>query len=50
MMEALEVHRSGELRDTPMNNHLTALMDVANRRGLDALREALRQRYQGEIA
>jgi ribulose-bisphosphate carboxylase large chain len=45
MMEALEIHRSGELRDVPMDEHLPALMDLANRQGLDALRESLRQRY-----
>jgi hypothetical protein len=45
MMQAIDVHRSGELRDVPMDDHLKALIAVADRRGLKALREALRQRY-----
>ncbi len=49
MMDALEVHRSGELRDVRMDEHLLALMDVANRRGLNALREALCQRYPERV-
>src|SRR5207247_167553 len=46
MMQAIEVHQSGELRDTPMAEHLRALIAVAERRQLRALREALRQRYR----
>jgi ribulose-bisphosphate carboxylase large chain len=45
MVQAIEVHRSGELRDTPMEEHLKALAAVAERKGLTALRQALRQRY-----
>jgi len=45
MLQALEVHRSGELRDVPMNEHLPALIAMADRKQLKALREALRQRY-----
>jgi hypothetical protein len=45
MLEALEVHRSGALRGVPRDEHLAALVDVADRDGLSALREALRQRY-----
>ena len=45
MMEALEIHRSGELRDVPMEEHRDALRDLAEQRGLRPLREALRQRY-----
>ncbi|HZR15822.1 MAG TPA: RuBisCO large subunit C-terminal-like domain-containing protein [Verrucomicrobiae bacterium] len=45
MLQALEVHRSGELRDVPMSKHLSALRGVAARKRLGALREALRQRY-----
>ncbi|MBI4581617.1 MAG: hypothetical protein HY718_18110 [Planctomycetes bacterium] len=45
MMEAIDVHRSGELADAPIEEHLRALIAVAQRRNLKALREALRQRY-----
>ena len=44
-MQALEVHRSGELADTSMDDHLAALAAVARGRNLTALAEALRQRY-----
>ena len=45
MREALEVHRSGELRAASANEHLGALLALAERKSLKALREALRQRY-----
>ncbi len=45
MTQALEVHRTGALRDVPMSEHLKALVEVADRKQLKALREALRQRY-----
>jgi ribulose-bisphosphate carboxylase large chain len=45
MQQALEVHRSGELRDMGMKEHLTALKALASRKNLRALLEALRQRY-----
>ena len=45
MTQALEVHRTGELRDVPMDEHLKALVEVAERKQLKSLREALRQRY-----
>lgn len=45
MTQALEVHRSGELADVPVNKHLSALIALAARRKLKALSEALRQRY-----
>jgi ribulose-bisphosphate carboxylase large chain len=45
MQQALDVHRSGELRGAPMEDHLRALVAVAERKGLSALHEALRQRY-----
>ena len=45
MMQALEVHRSGELRDVPMEEQVTALIEIAERKHLKTLREALRQRY-----
>lgn len=45
MQEALEIHRSGPLRGIPMEQHLPALIDIAEKKGYSALREALRQRY-----
>ena len=45
MQQALEVHRSGELRGISIDEHLHALVAVAERKSLRALREALRQRY-----
>jgi hypothetical protein len=47
MLQALEVHRSGELRDTPIEKHTAALAALAQRRRLGALSEALAQRYPG---
>ncbi len=47
MLQALEVHRSGELRGVSVDDHLTALIDLARRKKLQALTEALRQRYPG---
>jgi ribulose 1,5-bisphosphate carboxylase large subunit-like protein len=45
MQQALDVHRSGELRGIGTVEHLAALTALAERKGLKALREALRQRY-----
>jgi ribulose 1,5-bisphosphate carboxylase large subunit-like protein len=45
MVQAIDVHRSGELRDVPMEEHLRALAALAARRGLESLQEALKQRY-----
>lgn len=45
MVQALEVHRSGQLRDVPMNDHVRALKALAEKKRLSALAEALRQRY-----
>lgn len=45
MQQALEVHRSAELRGIGAAEHLAALTAHAERKGLKALREALRQRY-----
>ncbi len=45
MLQALEMHRSGELADTPPEQHVAALAAVARRRRMNALLEALRQRY-----
>ncbi|PZS01301.1 MAG: hypothetical protein DLM70_12095 [Chloroflexi bacterium] len=50
MMEALEVYRSGALRDVPGKDQVRELADLARRRGFHALREALRQRYPGAVA
>jgi ribulose 1,5-bisphosphate carboxylase large subunit-like protein len=45
MMQALAVHRSGELRGVPIEKHLPALIALADRQKLGALRTALQQRY-----
>jgi ribulose-bisphosphate carboxylase large chain len=45
MMQAIEVHRSGELREVPVDWHTRDLVALAERKKLTALREALRQRY-----
>ena len=50
MQQAIAVHRSGELRDRSVTEHLRALLAVAERQKLRALREALRQRYPQEAA
>ena len=50
MQQALEVHRSGEVRDVPVEMHLAAMMSIAERRQLKALGEALRQRYPKEAS
>ena len=49
MTQALEVHRSGELRDLPIEKHVAALNEISQSKGYKALREALKQRYPGEI-
>jgi ribulose 1,5-bisphosphate carboxylase large subunit-like protein len=50
MLEAIDVHRSGELRDISAAKHLKSLLGLAQRKKLRALREALRQRYPKEAA
>ncbi len=45
MREALEVHRSGELADVPVEKHVKTLAALADRKQYSALREAIRQRY-----
>ncbi len=45
MVQALEIHRSGELGDTPIDEHLRALWALAERKKFTALQSALRQRY-----
>jgi hypothetical protein len=49
MLQAIEVHRSGDLKDTPPEEHLAALAALADQKRLVALRDALRQRYPGEV-
>ncbi|MDE0184347.1 MAG: RuBisCO large subunit C-terminal-like domain-containing protein [Candidatus Poribacteria bacterium] len=48
MLQAIEVHDSNELRDVPMEDHVAALMAIAEHKQLKALRESLRQRYPGK--
>lgn len=50
MVQALEVHRLGLLADTPIETHVTTLMDVAKAQRFTALQDALRQRYPEEFA
>ena len=50
MLQALEVHRSGELRGVSAEKHLAELVALAERKKLSALREALRQRYPKDAA
>jgi ribulose 1,5-bisphosphate carboxylase large subunit-like protein len=50
MLQAIEVHHSGALKGTPMEEHLAALAALAERKNLAALHEALRQRYPGKVA
>lgn len=45
MLQAIDVHKTGELRGISADDHVPALVSVAERRKLIALREALRQRY-----
>ena len=45
MVQALNVHRSGELSDVPQEEYVRSLGALARRTGLKALAEALRQRY-----
>ena len=50
MLQALDIHRTGELADVPMDQHVRALASVARRRQMDALLEALRQRYPNMVS
>jgi hypothetical protein len=49
MLQAIEVHRAGTLKDVPADEHLQALAALARREGLSALSETLRQRYPGMV-
>jgi ribulose 1,5-bisphosphate carboxylase large subunit-like protein len=50
MIEAVEIHRSGALREVSTEKHLPQLISLAETKKLKALREALRQRYPKEAA
>ena len=45
MLQALEVHRSGDLQGVSTDEHVKALLEISERKKLKALREAIRQRY-----
>ncbi|MCC6487633.1 MAG: hypothetical protein IT364_09050 [Candidatus Hydrogenedentes bacterium] len=45
MRQALDVHRSGRTNGVTSDEHLKTLKSIADKEGLTALREALRQRY-----
>jgi ribulose 1,5-bisphosphate carboxylase large subunit-like protein len=49
MLQAIDIHRSGELRNVPVDEHLHALADLARRKHFKALGESLRQRYPGMV-
>jgi ribulose 1,5-bisphosphate carboxylase large subunit-like protein len=49
MLQAIDIHQSGELRDVPPAQHLAALATVARRRRLAELSTALRQRYPDQM-
>lgn len=50
MTQALEVHRSGELKGVSMEEHVTALAALAERKNYTALLAALKQRYPKRFA
>lgn len=50
LLQAIEVHRTGELNDIPVDEHLEALADLSRRHNLKALHESLRQRYPGIVS
>jgi len=50
MLQALEIHQSGVLREVPMERHVRELVRLAEHKRFKALREALRQRYPGPVA
>jgi ribulose-bisphosphate carboxylase large chain len=50
MFQALEAHRSRELSEVPAEKHVVALAQLADRKKLKALKEALRQRYSGQVS
>jgi ribulose 1,5-bisphosphate carboxylase large subunit-like protein len=50
MLQAIEVHRTGELAGVAIDDHLAALAALAQRKKLVALEIALKQRYPGKVA
>jgi hypothetical protein len=48
MQQALEIHRSEELNDVPVDEHLAALRSVVERKKYASLADALRQRYPAD--
>jgi ribulose 1,5-bisphosphate carboxylase large subunit-like protein len=50
MLQAIEVHNSGALEGTSMDEHLGALAALAKAKNYAALSEALRQRYPGAVS
>lgn len=50
MLQALEIHRSGALRDVPLAKHVATLAAIAATKHFQALGEALRQRYPKQAA
>jgi ribulose 1,5-bisphosphate carboxylase large subunit-like protein len=49
MLEAIEVHQSGEMKGVPIERHLDELAALAARTHRQALLKALRQRYPGKV-
>jgi hypothetical protein len=45
MLQAVNIHDSGELNGVSIENHLRELYALAENKRLSALKEALRQRY-----
>jgi len=45
MRQALAIHEAGDLADLPDSDHVTRLMEIAKRRELAPLMDALQQRY-----
>ena len=45
MIQAIEIHKSGEMFEVPISEHLMLLMNIAKHRNYTELQEALRQRY-----
>jgi ribulose 1,5-bisphosphate carboxylase large subunit-like protein len=50
MQQALNVHRTGEVRDVPRDKQAATLLDIARRKQLTALATAVRQRYPELLA
>jgi ribulose 1,5-bisphosphate carboxylase large subunit-like protein len=49
LVQAIDLHRSGDLEGVSVDEHLGAMAAVARRKNLSALTEALRQRYPGQV-